>query len=447
MAIVFAVSLATETAAAQSVSQPRHSAFMSERSKLTRKKSEMQSRGSMVHEQPKAPQARAASQVGLLDSIIYMTNDGAYATLEKYSYDANGYQTLIESFEWFSSEYGWEKMSESSFKNDDNGNVLLVESYWWDGDNNWIMQAKDVYAYDAAGNETLYEYYVLNGATSELVGLWKWTYKYNAAGNMTLSESHNWNPTEKDWNKPSYSHSFTYDAAGKLMLVEDSEWDSGMSKWVKYNKSDLKYDTKGYLISEEISKWDDGISDWKRSYKYSYTNNAAGNPTLYECFLWNDGIGAFGEEALEKMIYAYDAAGNETLYEYYVLDDATSELEGVNRLICAYNSAGYLKSEESFYWEGAISDWMSESTQTYYYNGIIAVEEVLADNAAGVRCWVSGGMLTVIPAYNEVVTVYTSTGSMVASVAAQGGEAVEIALPARGVYIIKTTAGVAKVVW
>ena len=243
-------------------------------------------------------------------------------------------------------------------------------------------------------NQTLEEYYIWNSEKKQLLGDGKGIYAYDANGNQTLEEYYRWDYDKNQW-KGFYKYIYAYDANGNEVFLEHYEWDSEKNQWV-------------------------GLANLRDTPKYIRAYDANGNLTLDEYYIWaywgvNGWIGA------EKFVYEYDAYGNKTLEEWYSLGS----------------------------WE--TTEWALLSIAHYYYTlrdlWQIAVEETQIDEASEMRCRVSGGMLTVVPAAEGVATVYTMSGSVVAAVAANAGQQIEIVLPARGVYIVKTAAGTAKVVW
>ena len=207
------------------------------------------------------------------------------------------------------------------------------------------------------------------------------------------------------------------------------------------------YDLLENQILREGYYWDSEQDDWIGSYKYVSAYDFIGNQTLSEDYEWdsdkNDWVGGY------KYVSAYDANGNQTLYEYYEWgSDEWVELYSC-KYVYAYDTNGNVTLEESYYWNS--DEWVLSTISTYYYTlrdlWHIDTEEAQIDNSLEMCYRVSGGVLTVVPAAEGVVTVYTLSGSAIASAEAGEGQQIEIALPARGVYIVKTAAATAKVVW
>ena len=248
-------------------------------------------------------------------------------------------------------------------------------------------------------------------------------------GNLMLLESYHWDSRINDWVK-SGKFVYTYDN-GNLMLEERCNWDSGINDWVKSGKSVYTYDS-GNLTLEERYNWNSGINDWVKSGKSVYTYDS-GNLTLEERYNWDSGINDWIGDS--KLVYTHDN-GNPTLVEYYNWD---SETRPSGKSVYAYDN-GNLTLLEYYYWDGGINDWLLSNVTTYYYSEhevwVVAVEESPADEAPAARYWVSGGILTVVPAVDGQVMLYTTGGLPIATQAGKAGEGLCISLPAPGIYIL-----------
>ena len=395
---VFMATLTTNPTVAQNFPQPQRNALMSEFTGSARVTPTMQIRGRFAQadgialpdvEQLKAPKSRAAGSTGaLLDSVVVKNADGSNRSLEKCAYDSNGNPTLFEHYIWDSDENEWEDEFKAVYAYDSNGNLTLEEYSRWDSDKNeWKKEFKAVLAYDANGNHTFSEFYT-------------------------------WDSDKNEWEND-YKRVYAYDSNGRQTL--EYRWDSDKNSWIEYEKIVYVYD-------------------------------ANGNRTLYEQYTWDSDINGWKKNSGSKNIYEYDSNSNRTLEEEYRWDSDKNEWAGRYKYVFAYNSNGNRTLYELYTWDSTKSDWVLSTIWTYYYSEHgtvwhINAGEAQIDNAPEMRCWVSGGVLSVIPAVDGVVTVYTSTGSVAVAVVANQGQQIELALPTHGVYIVKTADATAKVVW
>jgi hypothetical protein len=182
---------------------------------------------------------------------------------------------------------------------------------------------KVVYTYDAAGNNTQYEYFVWEGgkwANSE-----KTESSYDAAGNTTLTQTYRWENGQ--W-IASYRDTYTYDAAGNRNSSESYEWED--NRWVGRRKSLSTYDAATGREVYESYREENG--QWVADYKY---------------------------------VIEYDEAGHQLLSESYTGEN--NAWVGSYKSTRVYDSEGLLVLSTTYFWQN--NQWESINGSTYYHEG------------------------------------------------------------------------------
>ena len=336
---------------------------------------------------------------------------------------------------------------------------------------NWTENGNEVstnasYAFGVTGNRTLvanfeaipptqYTISVTNSDTNQ--GTVSGGGTYNEGTSITLEAAAKSGYAFKNWTK------------GGAEVSTEASYQVTVSENASYVAN---FEAAIYTVSVLSGNTDHGtVSGGGTFNEGAATTVTATAKTGYRFVNWIEW--ASSEEASTEAVYTFTATKNVQLIAYFeaiplkqytisvlsnnadygtVTGDGTFK-EGAEVTIVAeakseYRFAHWTKNGDIVSTEAAYTFEVAEDV-SYMANfeRKIAVDEVSANDAPQLRCRVSDGVLSVIPASAGVVTVYTSAGSIVVAIAAQEGEAVEIALPMRGLYIVKTAAGTAKVVW
>ena len=382
-----------------------------------------------------AATATAAKTESLLDSVITKNTSGANVSLTKYAYDIYGNRTLEERYDWDYATNVWIASGKELYVYDAKGNQTLDENYDWDSEKNvWRSYNKYVSTYDTNGNLALKERYYLYQDKTDWENTERYVCAYDANGNLTLEEDYVRNYEIDPWAGSSKSV-YAYDAKGNRTLKEYyGFWDYDKNTWNNNlaGRSVYTYDVKGNQTLSVRYIWNGITNTWGNFQKHVCAYDVNGKQTLDENYNWDNVQNIW--IVSEVHVYAYDTNGNQTLEEW----------AGFYKFIYAYDTKNNRTLYESYSWDSSTNNWKLSSSTTYdnYYSNHevwdIGVEEVVSDPVPEFRYWVSDGVLTVVPATDGAVTVYTSGGIQIAAQTGYAGEALNISLPASGVYIVQT---------
>ena len=273
--------------------------------------------------------------------------------------------------------------------------------------------SKEVYEYDASGNQT--SYIIYNWKNNNWINAYKYVAEYDAVGNVTIGissswENNRWIDTYKTvmengiqfsyrwennrWGTPeiSYYHLFKDRASlvihdGKLVFGYPERTD-----WISYfifigdeiNTYDAKYDSYGNLTyfkpspnsshfeikynnnnnPVSIESKTDGETWWKINYEY----NQDCKLTVYDAYSW---IGEKWVVSRNKYVYDYDVQGNVILRETYNgnVENNTWILDSKYEYIYKYDLNGNIIFEEGstgykYYYK---NDGYGNLIAQYYY--------------------------------------------------------------------------------
>jgi hypothetical protein len=281
---------------------------------------------------------------------------------------------------WPDSTVTFTSAGERDFKNvytyDASGNQTLSEGFSWEG-GAWINSYKAIYAYDAAGHETLYEYY--NWENSQWEGIYKYTNTYDSRGVCILEVQYEW--TNNTWVKSSEEHydlktvnSRVYVHVSERYNAEGPSWTylfisgSGLN-WAygtpEESKMEYKatYDANNNLTRVETTILSDGKRVPFQRHILKYSNN---NPVSIEVYNYDGND--IRSQATYKATNTYDGRGNRTLSESYSWKGNPAEWTGLNRQIRMYDANGRELSFESYEWDTSSGGWKEYWKYVYTYD-------------------------------------------------------------------------------
>jgi hypothetical protein len=455
-------------------------------------------------ESAKAPdvQLRAAGEAWPDSSVTY-TAAGEKSSKTIYSYNANGYQTLAESFTWKDNQ--WVNSSKSVSERDAAGNETLYQSYSW-VNNQWVNSVKVVLGYDAAGHNLLYEYYTWNN--NAWVGYSKNMSSFDSNGDRTSYSTYTWKDNQwvlsekkdnirknagdkvyvtirnisnfkviaigsttgwysggRTWfDEVMPEYKATYNAKGNLILVEISYLESGQrTLWEKYV---ITYDNDYPRLVE--SYYSDNTPNWRWVYQY----DTKGNLTLYEMYEWDSNKSQWVVDNM-KSVSTYDANGRETSEETFTADVENNRWVPSNKYSSEYDAAGNYYSE-SYSWNVSANRWdgSSKTTSTivngntvlshsyswlnnewalnrytiYYPNSLTNTNPPtgIADEptvSPVPTAYAYSGVIYLQSPRSEQVIIYSLSGAKVYEGAVQAGTTTLTARLPKGVYIVAFSGG------
>ena len=172
-----------------------------------------------------------------------------------------------------------------SFAYDSRGNLTLNALCYWDSENNdWRVNEKEEWAYDANGNWVMWAYYCRKHEHI-LQGTYKWEATYDTNGRETVCTEYNWDEENNDW-KGHRNKERIYDANGNETLIVYI-WDNENNDWREYYKVEVMYDDNENPTMIIAYTWDSENNDWAGSEKIEYMYDA-GEIILALLSLWEN---------------------------------------------------------------------------------------------------------------------------------------------------------------
>ncbi len=258
------------------------------------------------------------------------------------------------------------------------GDSLLTDIYQMANNGTAVNYSRNSYAYDAAGNDTLYTAETWNTATSAWVNSNRSSYTYNVAGQKTGWLLQSWDAAGNVW-RNDIRHGYEYDALGNDTTDVRQNWNTSANSWknISYTKTVLtSFNKIGYIKSQ---RWNDTAAIWKDSFMlsnyyngsnqllasaygpiyagtitvldsiYNIAMNTAGSP-LTRILYQKDVSGSFNNpyRGINRYIYTYDAAGHVLTNEIDYLDanfNSVNSMTGMSQ----YNSAGQITLDGSVF--------------------------------------------------------------------------------------------------
>jgi hypothetical protein len=158
-----------------------------------------------------------------------------------------------------------------------------------------------------------------NSLSASYTNAIKQVYTYDANGNQLTQLSYVWNATINKWQN-AYSYSYVYDTSNNDIQETVLAWNTTTNKWQNNQKNIYTYDVNSYLVQKDDSLWNSTTSKWVYLSQDIYNNNVNGNPLTRETYAYNT-FGLWQE--LYKYAYTYDANDNNTITNYSIYNPST----------------------------------------------------------------------------------------------------------------------------
>jgi hypothetical protein len=308
---------------------------------------------------PKGNQLKSIPEKGnqKLDSVIsetwnYSVNQFFVDSKEAYTYDANGNVTFDISYQWDTINNQWASYEKIEYIYDANFRVVTTK---------WGSYAVD-FTYDANGNVTSSVAYNWNESTNHRDNISKSESTFDANGNVTLYFFYKWTGRWVNIEKCEY----TYDANGHWTWFFDYLLDETTSQWVIAAKDVSIYDDNRNMTLSVYYEWDETSNQWENMNKSEYTYDVNGNIVLSIFSNWDQTTSQWVNTDKEE--YTYDANGNNTLDNGYDWDITTSQWNDRYKLEFTYNAIGNITSSIYYSNEPPYGRCCGSSKATYYYS-------------------------------------------------------------------------------
>ncbi|MFC2116282.1 PKD domain-containing protein, partial [Bacteroidota bacterium] len=273
-----------------------------------------------------------------MDSLVYyewnlQTMSWDIFGQEYFEYDSMGNNTLDTwlgtDFDTVYPSYGyqWEIVWDA------NGRMVESYDYDWSDSSGFELYSKDMYEYDANGNQTVEVYYTWNKLTQSYY--------------------------------PSYTDTSIYDGSGNRLENVSYYFDTLIMEWNREYRIIEVYDTPGSRIQRTEYWWNPDSSLWDANYQTTYFNDAMGRDTSSIEYYWD----GFSWRESWKEVTGYDANGNMILEAFYNWD-GESQWYGSSKYEYTFNASNAVTEEIDSYWDYFNSKWYIENKYTYNHDGI-----------------------------------------------------------------------------
>ena len=345
----------------------------------------------------RAPRAAAVDGTLKLDSVIGYNADGSKATLQAFTYRADGLETHRENsyynaetgawelaeeygYEWtddglildeWGKYYGsglrhtykyndrgwgtemiiytlgtdgeWVYDSKGEYEYDDNANITAERTYVWDG-SAWQPSTKAVSEYDSKNRQTYLEGYTWDG--SQWVGgskaFYEWTDKPNptpvdgaSADRFTLAQFYAWDGSQ--W-VPNLMYVQEFDNPDGYITMQETCWWNGRN-WGGVNGSTSvsfwEYDENNVVIDNDGYLCVKDSTEWVKSYDTAYD--------------WTYNDDGSREGTYDIVFFQYDN-------DYNLIGQYTEE-----RFEEAYDAAGHMTWRK--YWDCNLENYVLEESE------------------------------------------------------------------------------------
>ena len=305
-----------------------------------------------------------AGQKKLTSSTTFIWLNGAWVADERYTYNYDAAAREIEYYEYrrntSTNQLEYYKGRVQAWIDDTQ--LSLEELYTTYSNGAWNGGTKKEWAYDAAGNPTLYAYYstITNG---NWVGSSKETWEYGGLdGQLTKYEKFGW--YNNDWSMTKREIA-DFDAEGRQILVENYTGANGVPTGTK--KEEYTFDANGINTMTVKYAWSNG--DWVGSEKETWAYEGPnGELTLHEKYGWASSD--WSKTLKEETEYSGAKIIRIENYTY-----ANGVQTGTKKEIWTYGGpSGQLTLHEQFGW--ASSDWSKTLKEETEYSGanVIRIE-------------------------------------------------------------------------
>ena len=341
---------------------------------------------------------RAAATDGTLklDSVVGYNADGSKATLQAFTYRADGLETHREN-SYYNAETGaWDLAEEYGYEWTDDGLILdewgkyygsgLRHTYKYNDrgwgtemiiytlgtDGEWVYDSKGEYEYDDNANITAERTYVWDG--SQWQPSTKAVSEYDSKNRQTYLEGYTWDGSQ--W-VPNLMYVQEFDNPDGYITMQETCWWNGrnwggvngstsVSFW-EYDENNVVIDNDGYLCVKDSTEW---VKSYDTAYDWTYNDDGSREGTYDIVFFQYDNdynlIGQYTEERFEE---AYDAAGHMTWRKYWDCNLENYVLEESEELKRCYDEDGNMTYEAQWTWRDGERKPSTEQNFTYDADG------------------------------------------------------------------------------
>lgn len=337
------------------------------------------------------------------------------------------------------------------------------------------IHEKLMYSFDNEGRLIETSYRKRSGENGELLNIWdlssQSSYRIDSLGRIVEETYSYYNPEEQKW-IASYMEKNTYHKGDKMTMDEYYEFNQNTGQWYVVEKSVYRFDNQDNMIGYTDYELEDVNGDGNmelivtQEVKCDYTIDAEGYLNYLIYFKDMQEAGADFELGLKMkqkyndqhyLIYSEEAeriydqwddnSKSETVYEngkliseeeFYLGDDGiTWNLN--EKTEYTYNSKGQLVKEVMYSSDDETNEvYINSTKELFYTDSQSSIETGKADS--DVKLSIVNGILSIDTNQAETVTVYSITGSQIATFDKSEGQA-STSILHEGVVIVKGSSG------
>ena len=273
----------------------------------------------------------------------------------------------------------WVYQSKGEYEYDDNANITAERTYVWDG-SQWQPSTKAVSEYDSKNRQTYLEGYTWDG--SQWVGgtkvFYEWTDKPNPQDptnqRFTFAQYYEW--SDGAW-KPQLMYVQEFDNPDGYITMQETAWWNGRN-WGgdggSTNISLWDYDEHNVEIMHEGYLCLDDSTKWVKSFDtgYEWTYGDDGSREGYyvtQYYNYDDASGELTPTFAGRTDEAWNAAGQMLWQKIWNWDYATNDLAASEEAKNQYDADGNLTNEARWTWTDGERKPSTETTYTYDADG------------------------------------------------------------------------------
>ncbi|MBK6963527.1 MAG: T9SS type A sorting domain-containing protein [Bacteroidales bacterium] len=283
-----------------------------------------------------------------LDSYVYqeydeLTSQWLNRSKNVFSYDASGNNTSDIFYEWNTETELFVETGKQEFVYE-TGNLSQQIYYEWDAvAGEWVTVFRWLYSYNEDGLMSMAYSYFWNGTGWEMAGKDQRTFDEN--GNLVLRLLAWWDGTGSQWiNSSKEEHS--YNINGDLSVSTSYTWDMFTNEWLNVSMNEYAYNTGGYMISNTYREWNSVAQQWENLMLEEYIYDINLNIVLTEENAW-DGS-QWVESWKSEMTYNNDYTAGELILPWY-FEEVSGQLQHMLTNITDYgfNGLSYVLASNS----------------------------------------------------------------------------------------------------
>lgn len=223
-------------------------------------------------------------------------------------------------------------------------------------------RAKDVFEYNAYGNQTRTQSYYWDG--DGWMPADKTETVYDQSQYVTQALSATYRLVTQTWVNVSKIE-YTYDGQHNVLTDVSSVWDTDSSKWIVKYRHEKVYDDNNHLITELSYSWAANTKNLVLNSKsaYTYTNNGQKSDMIL--YKWNAETKNWNRVGTK--MYTYDEQAN--MISTTTLLGETDAMTGSSyKTEIIYNQANQPTMDKSFYWDTLLLAWVQSYQTEYSYD-------------------------------------------------------------------------------